>query len=106
MDHGSAVEKLESVGEIEASLLQDLLALLLVPFKVHDYGLAYVSTIAITFVPTRFRVGPCTVPNSGWPITALLGLGRLAAQSGSARGGLRSGDRRRQIPVDEASASG
>src|SRR6516164_1315017 len=45
MDHGSAVEKLEGVREIEASLLQDFLTLFLIPFKFHDRDLAYVITI-------------------------------------------------------------
>jgi hypothetical protein len=45
MDHGSAVEKLEGAREIEASLLQDFLALFLIPFKLHDRDLMYVVTI-------------------------------------------------------------
>ena len=45
MDHGSAVEKLKCVREIETALLQDSLTLFLVPFEFHAGDLAYVVTI-------------------------------------------------------------
>ena len=44
MGHGSAVEKLEGVGEIETSLRQDFLALFLIPFEFHRDNLACVPT--------------------------------------------------------------
>ena len=45
MGHGSAVEKLEGVGEIETSLRQDFLALFLIPFEFHRDNVACVPTI-------------------------------------------------------------
>ena len=45
MDHGSAVEKLEGVREIESSLRQDFLALFLIPFEFHRGNLTCVITI-------------------------------------------------------------
>jgi hypothetical protein len=56
MDHGSAVEKLEGVREIETSLRQDFLALFLIPFKFHA-GDSYhmYPQPAITLVPTWSR---------------------------------------------------
>jgi hypothetical protein len=44
MDHGSAVEKLEGVREIEIALFQDFLTLFIIPFEFHDGDLEYVVT--------------------------------------------------------------
>jgi hypothetical protein len=45
MDHGSAVEKLEGVREIETSLRQDFLALFLIPLEFQRGNLIGVITI-------------------------------------------------------------